>query len=127
MNKRTIFDWLSDILAWGQRLEGHVAGMNYEGFVRDPKTQDAASKCVESIGLAANEISKLDPSLDTRFPELKLNQACKARNKLSHGYYSVELEIVWQTVTVSIPKTIAAAREAMVALKSSGEATGGSR
>ena len=127
MSKRTIVDWLGDILAWGQRLEGHIAGMSYDGFVRDPKTQDAASKCVESIGLAANEISKLDPSLDARFPDLKLSQAYKARNKLSHGYYSVELEIVWQTVTDSIPKTIVAAKEAMAALKSSGGGTGGSR
>ena len=114
MSKRTIVDWLGDILAWGQRLEGHIAGMSYDGFVRDPKTQDAASKCVESIGLAANEVGKLDPSLVSRSqPQPSL----QGRNKLSHGYYSVELEIVWQTVTDSIPKTIASAKEAMVALE----------
>ena len=117
MSKRTTLDWLGDILAWGQRLERHVAGMSYDDFARDPKTQDAASKCVESIGLAANEVSKLDPSLEARYPDLKLSQAYKARNKLSNGYYSVELEIVWQTVTDSIPKTIASAKQAMVALK----------
>jgi uncharacterized protein with HEPN domain len=120
MTRRTILDRLGDMLAWGQRLERHIAGMSYDDFARDPKTQDAASKCVESIGLAANEVSKLDPSLEARYPDLKLSQAYKARNKLSHGYYSVELEIVWQTVTDSIPKTIASAKQAMVALKNNG-------
>jgi uncharacterized protein with HEPN domain len=120
MTRRTILDRLGDMLAWGQRLERHIAGMSYDDFARDPKTQDAASKCVESIGLAANEVSKLDPSLEARYPDLKLSQAYKARNKLSHGYYSVELEIVWQTVTDSIPKTIASAKQAMVALENDG-------
>jgi uncharacterized protein with HEPN domain len=120
MSKRTVLDWLGDIVAWGQRLDGHVGGMSYQDFARDPKTQDAASKCIESIGLAANEVNKLDPSLDARFSDLKLSQAYKARNKLSHGYYSVELEIVWQTVIASIPKTIAAAKEAIISLKNDG-------
>jgi uncharacterized protein with HEPN domain len=45
MTKRTILDWLGDMLAWGQRLKRHIAGMSYDDFARDPKTQDAASKC----------------------------------------------------------------------------------
>jgi uncharacterized protein with HEPN domain len=68
-------EWLGDIVSWGERLQGHIAGMNYESFVRDPKTQGAASKCIESIGLAANEANKLDPSLDAQYPHLKLSQA----------------------------------------------------
>jgi hypothetical protein len=58
MSNRTVLEWLGDIVSWGERLQGHIAGMNYESFVRDPKTQGAASKCIESIGLAANEANK---------------------------------------------------------------------
>lgn len=112
MSKRTAAEWLDDIISWGQRLEGHLAGVSYGDFLNDSKTQDAASKCAESIGLAANELSRLDPSLDREFPELNLGLAYKSRNKLSHGYFAVEQEIVWNTVTVSIPKTVAAARKA---------------
>jgi uncharacterized protein with HEPN domain len=49
-------------------------------------------------------------SLDREFPDLNLSLAYKSRNKL--GYFAVEQEIVWNTVTVSIPKTVAAARQA---------------
>jgi uncharacterized protein with HEPN domain len=98
---------------------GRAAGRSsrrqtYLDFLNDAKTQDAASKCAESIGLAANELSKLDPSLDREFPNLNLSLAYKSRNKLSHGYFAVEQEIVWNTVTVSIPQTVAAARQAKV-------------
>jgi uncharacterized protein with HEPN domain len=112
LSRRSIVDWLGDIIAWGERLESHIAGMTYADFIKDAKTQDAASKCAESIGLAANELSKLDPSLDREFPDLQLSLAYKSRNKLSHGYYAVEQEIVWPTVTVSIPQTVAAAKQA---------------
>ncbi|WP_165825210.1 HepT-like ribonuclease domain-containing protein [Rhodopseudomonas palustris] len=112
MSRRSVLDWLNDIIAWGERLEGHLAGVSYEGFLNDPKTQDAAAKCAEAIGVAANELAKLDPTLEARFPELQLGLAYRARNKLSHGYYMVEQQIVWTTVTISIPQTVAAARRA---------------
>ena len=118
MTKRSVIDWLDDIIAWGERLEGHLHGISYEAFLRDTKTQDAAAKCAEAIGLAANELAKLDPSLEARFPELQLSLAYRARNKLSHGYYMVEQQIVWTTVTVSIPQTVAAARRAKAAFDS---------
>lgn len=116
MSKRSVVDWLSDIVLWGERLEGHLKGMTYDSFATDLRTQDAASKCAEAIGLAANELIKLDPSLEQKFPALQLSLAYKARNKLSHGYYAVDLKIVWNTVTESIPKTVAAARAVKLTL-----------
>jgi uncharacterized protein with HEPN domain len=124
VSKRTVPDWLDDIIAWGERLADHIADVSYDDFPKDTKTQDAASKCAESIGLAANELSKLDPSLEVRFPELQLSLAYRARNKLSHGYYAVEQQIVWATVTISIPHTVAAARKARQQYPKSGTTSG---
>ena len=112
MSRRAIIDWLNDIIAWGERLDGHIVGMSYDDFIGDPKTQDAAAKCIESIGLAANELSKLAPTLEQDYPELQLGLAYRARNRLSHGYFAIEQTIVWNTVTVSIPQTVSAARQA---------------
>jgi uncharacterized protein with HEPN domain len=44
MSKRSVVEWLDDIISWGERLEGHLAGMSYPDFLTDAKTQDAASK-----------------------------------------------------------------------------------
>jgi hypothetical protein len=33
MSKRSIVDWLGDIIAWGERLENHIAGMIYGDFI----------------------------------------------------------------------------------------------
>jgi len=113
MSKRELQAWLADIVAWGERLGGHIAGMTFQDFAADPKTQDAVSKCIESIGLAAKEISSQAPTLDAAYPDLRLSQAYRARNKLSHGYYAIQLDILWRTASEAVPRTVAAARAAM--------------
>lgn len=32
------------------------------------------------------------------------------RDRISHGYYNVDLDIVWETAVTAVPKTVAAAR-----------------
>lgn len=72
---RTAIHWLGDIIRWGEKLERHIAGMSREQFLNDEKTQDAASKCAEAIGEAANQLMALDPTYDSIHPELQLKNA----------------------------------------------------
>jgi uncharacterized protein with HEPN domain len=60
------------------------------------------------MSLRSSGLRLLDSSLDRELPNLNLGLAYKSRNKLSHGYFAVEQGIVWNTVTVSIPQTVAA-------------------
>jgi uncharacterized protein with HEPN domain len=62
--------------------------------------------------LAANELQKLAPDIENQFPDLHLGLAYKACNKLAHGYYAVDVSILWSTVSTSIPKMVSAAIEA---------------
>ena len=110
MTRRSEREWLSDIISWGERLEQHLAGIDREGFFENPLIQDAVSKCVEAIGEAAGKLDDLDPELDRNVPELNLKLARKTRDRLSHGYYRIDLALLWETVVVAIPKTLAAAR-----------------
>ena len=110
MTRRSEREWLSDIIAWGERLEGHLAGIGRETFLANPLIQDAVSKCVEAIGEAAGKLDDLNPELDRTVPDLNLKLARRTRDRLSHGYYSVDLALLWETVIVAVPKTVAAAK-----------------
>jgi uncharacterized protein with HEPN domain len=72
--------------------------------------QDAVSKCVEAIGEAAGKLDDLDPDLDRNVPDLNLKLARRTRDRLSHGYYRIDLALLWETAVVAIPKTLAAAK-----------------
>jgi uncharacterized protein with HEPN domain len=72
------------------------------------RLQDAASKCAEAIGEAAGKLDDLDPGLNSSFPDLNLKLARKSRDRLSHGYHRIDLEILWNTITLAVPRTVAA-------------------
>ncbi|SHK60473.1 Uncharacterized conserved protein, contains HEPN domain [Bradyrhizobium lablabi] len=87
MSKRSASDWLSDIVSWGERLEGHLKGVDRDGFFLSTVLQDAASKCAEAIGEAAGKLDDIAPALNDVFPDLNLKLARRSRDRLSHGYY----------------------------------------
>ncbi len=127
MSRRSVADWLSDVISWGQRLENHLKGVNRETFLASAVLQDAASKCAEAIGEAAGKLDDLDPGLNSCFPDLNLKLARKSRDRLSHGYHRIDLEILWNTVTLAIPKTVAAAKVAKLKYDDNGTGGGASR
>jgi uncharacterized protein with HEPN domain len=107
---RTARELLGDIVRWGERLAAHVAGMTAEEFSRDTKTQDAVRKCLEVIGEASRNLMVADPGIETRHPGLELTRAYRARNRLPHGYDSVDYDVGWVAAQRDVPPMVAAAR-----------------
>jgi uncharacterized protein with HEPN domain len=94
----------------GRTSPGSSLGRRPQRVLREHVDQDAACKCVEAIGEAAGKLDDLDSELDGTVPDLNLKLARRMRDRISHGYFQIDLEILWSTVTDAIPKTMAAAR-----------------
>ncbi len=99
-------DYLGHIAEAICRIQDYTAGMNEQGFVASRITQDAVIRNIEIIGEAGNNIVKNFPEFAANDPHLRLNSAYRMRNAVSHGYFSVDLEIVWTTVTEDLPKLL---------------------
>lgn len=65
--------------------------------------QDAAIRNFEIIGEASRNIEQRHPKFAGEHPELPLAFAYQMRNALAHGYFKVDLEIVWKTVQAELP------------------------
>ena len=113
MTKRSEYEWLADVIAWGERMHRHVHGVDRATFLTSEIIQDAVSKCIEALGEAAGKLDDLDPELDRTIPDLNLKLARRMRDRMTHGYYRIDWGIVWDTASTSIPKTVAAARTLM--------------
>ena len=111
--KRTPEELLGDIVRWGERLAAHTAGMTADEFLRDARTQDAVCKCLEVLGEASRNLMLADPGLEARHPGLDLTRAYRARNRLAHGYGSVDYRVVWTAARRDVPPMVAAARMAL--------------
>ncbi|MBD2326946.1 DUF86 domain-containing protein [Alkalinema sp. FACHB-956] len=82
------------------------------GFIRDRSRSDlegdrmltlALVKDIEIIGEAAGRISA---DLRTRYPHIPWVQMIGMRNRLTHAYFEVDLDIVWEVVTRDLPPLI---------------------
>lgn len=64
---------------------------------------------LEVIGEAASRVSELRRG---SMPDLPWRKVVDMRNRLIHGYFSVDPDIVWATVTTNIPELIRLLEEA---------------
>ena len=59
---------------------------------------------LEIVGEAAGKVSQ---DFRRAHPEIPWNRISGIRNRLVHGYFDIDMEIVWETVTTRLPELIA--------------------
>lgn len=98
-----VLDYLDDIIDAAEKIERFTEGMNYEEFAHDEKTVDAVLRNFEVIGEAAKDIPD---EIYREYSEIPWSEMAGMRDKLIHGYATIELRIVWMTVQEEIPTLI---------------------
>lgn len=106
-------DLLLDIVNWGERIQSFVDGMSFGDFEKSSLHQMAVVKCIEVIGEAAGSIRKHYPDFAACHPEIELELAYRARNRLAHGYDTIDLAIVWPAAVTSVPALVKSVRSAL--------------
>jgi uncharacterized protein with HEPN domain len=87
--------FLLDILERISNIEMFLEGYDFERFENDIKTVDAVTRNVEVIGEAANNLTRDFRSAN---PQIEWRKIIATRNRIIHGYASVDLAIIW-TIT----------------------------
>ena len=103
-DRQRLADYLAHILEKAiERIRRYVGGMTETAFLADELVQDAVIRNLEIIGEASHSIGTHYPEFAATHPELPLASAYQMRNAVAHGYFKVDLEIVWQTVQRDLP------------------------
>ncbi len=96
-------DYLGHILEAIARIERYTAGLDGAAFAQNSLVQDAVIRNFEIIGEASRNISKRYPDFAATHPSLPLGVAYEMRNAVAHGYFKVDLGIVWKTIQGDLP------------------------
>ena len=110
-DQQRLAGYLGHILEAIERIERYTEDMNEEAFLNNQLVQDAVIRNFEIIGEASNNIEKHYPEFAAAHPELPLSFAYQMRNAVAHGYFKVDLEIVWRTIHRDLPGLYRQVRE----------------
>jgi len=96
-------DYLGHMLDAIRQIERYVEGLSEADFLEDRKTQDAVIRNFEILGEAARNVESAAPEFAAAHAEVPWGDAYRLRNQVAHGYFSVDLNVVWQTIRRDLP------------------------
>ncbi len=102
--------YVNHILDAISSIERYTEGMSFEAFERDNKTIDAVIRNFEIIGEAARNIPQ---AIKVKYHEVPWDEMYLLRNKVSHEYFGIDEEIIWDVVKNKIPDLIESLKQLM--------------
>lgn len=98
-----VSDYLEHILLAIQRIQRYTANKSFDDFASDEQLQDAVVRNIEIIGEAARNIEIHGPDFVMLNQQIPWAALYAMRNRVAHGYWSVDLAIVWQVIQRDLP------------------------
>ena len=93
-------DFLLDIEDAIRRILEYTASSTWDEYLRDYKTQDAVVRNLEVIGEATKNLSE---EFRNQHPDIPWRDMAGTRDRLTHHYFGINQEIVWQSVEHDLP------------------------
>lgn len=99
-------DYLEHIRQAASDACSFVEGMDKGAFLADKRTQSAVVMSLVIIGEAATQLMDHHPALAARHPSVPWRSMRGMRNRIAHGYFDIDLDIVWETVKAALPSLL---------------------
>ena len=96
-------DYLGHILDAIKQIQNYCEDIDEFTFQSNRLIQDAVIRNFEIIGEASKNVERVAPEFVAAHPELPLAFAYDMRNLLAHGYYKVDVNVVWKTIERDLP------------------------
>lgn len=92
-----------------------VGNLSKAEFLQDKRTQQAVVMSLVILGEAAAKVMERYSDFTLAHPQVPWRQMRGMRNRIAHGYFDINLDVVWDTVQAALPELLlqlAAARQA---------------
>ena len=98
-----LVEYLNHLLLAIAHINRYTGEIDYIVFLSNEMMQDAVIRNLEIIGEASHNIELHFSEFVANNPDIPLAIAYQMRNALAHGYFKVDLEMVWKTIENDLP------------------------
>lgn len=97
---------IHDAIEACRTIQSFTKGVSFGDYSGNLMLRSAVERQFEILGEALNRASELEPEVVTSVPDLR--RIVGMRNRIIHGYDSVDDEIVWDAIQHHVPALMAA-------------------
>ncbi len=95
--------YLDDILAAAKKVILYTADFSFDQFTDDDRTYDAVVRNLEIIGEAIKHVPYF---IRERYPEVDWRRIAGLRDLITHEYFGLDNDILWDVVQNQVPKLL---------------------
>lgn len=112
-------EYLDHMFEAAQLASSYIDGMEKADFFADKRTQQAAIMNLVIIGEAATKLLQDHAGFLDRYQDVQWRSMKGMRNRIAHGYFDINLDVVWDTLKLALPvllEQLPAIRQRAIAL-----------
>jgi len=96
--------WVEQMSEAAGNACSYVDGLDFIAFEGDKRTQQAVVLNLLLIGEVASRINEMAPTFVAAHPEVPWAAMRGMRNRIAHGYFELDIQVVWDTVCSAVPE-----------------------
>lgn len=106
MSDSRLAEYLAHIRQAATDACSFVDGMGKDDFFADKRSQQAVIMSLIILGEAATKIMEKHRDFAAAHAAVPWRSMRGMRNRIAHGYFDIDLDIVWDTVQTALPQLL---------------------
>ena len=106
MNENRLPDYLDHMQQAAMDACAFVEGLGKADFLEDKRTQQAVIMSLIIIGEAVTKVMDSYAEFVQAHAQVPWRNMRGMRNRMAHGYFDVNLDMVWDTVQTALPELL---------------------
>lgn len=98
-----LVDHLARIREAAQRACDYIEGMSKDDFLADIRTQQAVIMNMMIMGEAVTRLLQDESPFLDEHKQIPWRSMKGMRNRIAHGYFDINMDVVWETVKTALP------------------------
>ena len=103
MSQHRLADYLDHIHRAATDACSFVEGVCKEDFLEDKRTQQAVIMSLVIMGEAVTKLMDGHAAFVEKHTQVPWRSMRAMRNRMAHGYFEINLDVVWETVQTALP------------------------